>query len=275
MKLAMSKNRPDFSPPTSSPGGTRPTPPGGPAAAEQPKPRPRAKSRAPSAWPWGWVRRLAVSALVLLHLTAVVAAPWFLLLREIRMPATPPGMPVRDAQGREVSPDQFEAAQIPVQAPTLPLALYRFFFHYANLVYINNGYDFFSPDPVPNQLIRYTLYNSAGEEIGADVFPDVKSQWPRLFYHRHMMLASQIGEFDRERGEAGLRLIARRLLATNPGAARVRVDLGVHELLTPQQVREGTLINASETYQPLRSIDEYAPPAEQPPSAAGAQGGTR
>jgi hypothetical protein len=267
----MSKNRPDFAPqPTQA---NRPAPgAAAPAAPEQTKPKPKAKPKSPSPWPWGLMRRLAVSALVLLHLTAVISAPWFLLVRDLRIPATPPGMPVRDAQGRVLSPEQFEAAQIPVQAPTLPYALYRFFIHYANLIYINNGYDFFSPDPVPNQLIRYTLYNSAGENIGTDTFPDLKSQWPRLFYHRHMMLASQLGEFDRETGEEGLRLIGRRLLATHPGAYRVRVDLAVHELLTPQQVLDGKPLNASETYQPLRSIDEYAPPAEQQPPRAAAAG---
>jgi hypothetical protein len=265
----MSKNRPDFSPPSS--GGNRPGTSGAPAAAEPAKPK-KAKSKTPTPWPWGLARRLAVSLLALLHLTAVVVAPWFLLLRDIRVPASPPGMPVRDAQGRIVSPEQFEAAQIPVQPPTLPLALYRFFFHYANLIYINNGYDFFSPDPVPNHLIRYTLYNSAGEDIGTDTFPDLNNQWPRLFYHRRMMLASQIGEFDRETGEEGLRLIARRLLKVNPGVYRVRVDLGVHELLTPAQVRGGKPLDASDTYQPLRSVEEYAPPAEQeqtPRAAAG------
>lgn len=269
----MSKNRPDLAPTSTQASRTAP---GGaaPVATEQAKAK--AKLKSPSPWPWGLMRRLAVSVLVLLHLTAVVSAPWFLLVRDIRVPATPPGMPVRDAQGRVLSPEQFEAAGVPVQAPTLPYALYRFFFHYANLIYINNGYDFFSPDPVPNQLIRYTLYNSAGEEIGTDTFPDLKSQWPRLFYHRHMMLASQLGEFDRETGEDGLRLIARRLLATHPGAHRVRVDLAVHELLTPQQVVEGKPLNASDTYQPLRSVEEYAPPAEQeqPPRAAAAGWGS-
>lgn len=251
----MNKNRPEFSPPTSSPGGARPAPAGANPSAEAVKPKPKAKSKAPSEWPWGLARRLGVSTLVLLHLTAVVAAPWCIQLRDIRIPALPPGMPVRDAQGRVVPLDQLDPLRYPPQRPTLPLALYEFFFHYANLIYINNGYDFFSPDPDASRLIRYWVYDSAGQEIATDRFPDLKSQWPRLFYHRHMMLAAQLREF----GEDGLRLLARRLLRTVPNAARVHVELFAHELLTPEQVKAGTPLDDAGTYQTLGAIDEYAP----------------
>lgn len=249
----MSKNRPDFA---SSTSGNRPAASGAtPVAAEPSKSKAKAKRGAESPWPWGRFRRLAVSALVLLHLTAVVAAPWCIQLRDIRIPALPPGMPVRDAHGRIVPLEELDPERYPPQPPTLPLALYEFFFHYANLVYINNGYNFFSPDPDASRLIRFWVYNSAGDEIATDTFPDLKSQWPRLFYHRHMMLAAQVREF----GEDGLRLVARRLLRTIPGAARVHVELGMHELLTPEQVKANKPLNASDTYQTIAAIDEYAP----------------
>lgn len=240
-------------------------PPGSPVAAQtdhktdpkaEAKLKPKPKPKPYSPWPWRPTVRVILSLLIALHLTAVFSAPWYIQLRPIMTPQLEPGSVVRDANGRPIPFEELRPDEYPPQRPRVPLALFEFFFHYANLLYINNGYDFFSPNPVPSQLIRYWVYDSGGQEISTGMFPDRKEQWPRLFYHRHMMLAAQVAEF----GEEGLRSYARHILRTHPAASRVHLELGIHHLLTPQQVIDGKLLDASDTYETIEKVDESAAP---------------
>ncbi|MEM9660423.1 MAG: hypothetical protein AAF961_18830, partial [Planctomycetota bacterium] len=143
---------------------------------------------------------------------------------------------------------------------------------YVNLLYINHGYEFFAPDPAPSQLARFVLFDADGDEMATIVLPDIEKQRPRLFYHRHMMLAAQaedprLGEFEAHR------LYAQHLLRTHEGAARVRVERGLHLLLSPQQVSpkpsaggptEAMDLVDSSTYHTIDQFEVYADELQAP-----------
>ena len=62
---------------------------------------------------------------------------------------------------------------------------------YSNALYLNHGYFFFAPSPGPSHLIEYDVPADDGSKETFRI-PDRQSQWPRLFYHRHLMLAEWI-----------------------------------------------------------------------------------
>lgn len=106
---------------------------------------------------------------------------------------------------------------------------------YAEPLYIAGGYQFFSPDPPRRaRLITFSVTDDQGEEIAKGQFPNraderYDRQWPRLWYHRHMMLADQMGDVPIVRNADGtvspeannrlwLRSYARHLLRKHGGA---------------------------------------------------------
>ncbi len=61
---------------------------------------------------------------------------------------------------------------------------------YAAMLYLDNGYRFFAPDPGPTHTLRIEL----GErELKRSIrLPDQETTWPRLLYHRWFMLGETI-----------------------------------------------------------------------------------
>ena len=191
---------------------------------------------------WRWL----ASLLIVLHVTAVFCAPWDLSTDR----ALPPGyMPPTDNFGRPVPP----ALDADVwQEPVVPRSLRgQIFRHYLNLLYLNHGYEFFAPDPNGSHLIRYSILDSGGREIASGQFPHLDNQWPRLYYHRHMMLAAQTGDMGEESG----RHYAQHLLKTYGGHS-IRLEWVIHKLLSPREVLNGTTLDDPSTYQVLATIQE-------------------
>ncbi|MDH3716829.1 MAG: hypothetical protein OES79_01790 [Planctomycetota bacterium] len=105
---------------------------------------------------WRHVRPL-VSALLLVHLTVVIATPLAL-----------------------VAPQSSLAVRITEWAAP-----------YLQAGNVSHGYAFFAPDPGPSHLLRYEIVLADGRtETGQ--LPDVNQHWPRLLYHRHFMLSEQL-----------------------------------------------------------------------------------
>jgi hypothetical protein len=75
---------------------------------------------------------------------------------------------------------------------------------YSTAMYLNHGYAFFAPDPGPNHLIDYSVEFADGRPAVTGRFPDLKTERPRLLYHRHFMLSEALNtrfappEFDPE-----------------------------------------------------------------------------
>ena len=220
------------------------TPPRPEPAPPQPAKKSAPRPTGEVAWHPFW--RWSVSLLIVLHLLAVFSAPWDLAT----LPALPPGyVAPADNLGRELPPPP--ANSNVWQQPVVPRALRYFFRHYLNLMYLNHGYEFFAPDPAGSNLIRYQVRDSGGKEIANAQFPDHKLHWPRLLYHRYLMLAAQTGDMGEESG----RNFAQHLLRVNSGQT-IRLEWILHKLLAPQQVRDKTPLDAPNTYQVLATIQE-------------------
>ncbi|MFO0790508.1 MAG: hypothetical protein U0805_13720 [Pirellulales bacterium] len=105
---------------------------------------------------------------------------------------------------------------------------------YLNALYLNQGHSFFAPEVGPGHVIHYELFDKNNQPAGSGFLPDKKEHWPRLLYHRHMMLADQIEMMSPEEGKADqhrkayLEAFGRQLLRMNRGAQVVRVRLYAH-----------------------------------------------
>ena len=139
---------------------------------------------------------------------------------------------------------------------------------YTDQLYLNHGYHFFGPDPPINHLVRYTVWDSGGAVIAEGEFPNKQQQWPRLFYHRHMMLADQAGlapvvydgeiqpvtEENQEYAvRRSLEAYARHLLRKHSGS-EARLDYVRHAILFPEQVEEGVDPSADWMFTPVMSV---------------------
>jgi hypothetical protein len=190
---------------------------------------------------------------VVFHLTAVFSAPWFLDLRGREFYALPP----RDAQGRTIPPDRVRPSDLKFELPVLADKLAQITTHYNNLLYLNNGYEFFTPDPVFSHIIEFTVFDAANQPIAEGRFPDRHYQWPRLLYHRHMMLAEQSSDpelaGDSRREGAPLK-IADWLLAEHKGE-RVTLRYVRHHLLQQEDVLGGKSLTDRSTYEVVGELE--------------------
>ncbi len=66
--------------------------------------------------------------------------------------------------------------------------LHGWFRPYIEIADLNYGYKFFAPEPGPGNSFKAVLKFEDGH-TEEKMFPDLDEQWPRLFYHRHMMLS--------------------------------------------------------------------------------------
>lgn len=122
-----------------------------------------ADDRNAEALPWSAPVRRVVSVVLAFHVAAVFIAPW----------SNPP------------------------PASQLSMTVAGAIRPYLDALNINNGYRFFAPDPGPSHIVRYRLYLRDGS-IEQGQFPNLEEQWPRLLYHRHLMLAERVNGFLRD-----------------------------------------------------------------------------
>jgi hypothetical protein len=118
---------------------------------------PKYNTAAPRTLALHW--KVLITAALLAHLTAVIAAP----------------MAVEPASGLQRS---------------LASAVQPYLF----MAYLDHGYRFFAPQPSPGHLVRYQLLMPDGT-TSTGIFPDLKTEWPRLFYHRFFMLSEKLNRF--------------------------------------------------------------------------------
>jgi hypothetical protein len=160
--------------------------------------------------------RVAVSGLLLWHLAAVFLAP---------MSVPPSSQLVRN------------------------LAQNSIMQRYLDALYLNHGYYFFAPDPGDGHLVYYDITNAQGTVIKQGKFPDWDLHWPRLWYHRHFMLADQAGTgYPDEQGQRRyLEAYARQLLRQFGGES-ARVRWVAHQPLDPFRATEPLRLDAPDSY---------------------------
>jgi hypothetical protein len=116
---------------------------------------------------------------------------------------------------------------------------------YLDALYLNQGHSFFAPDVGPGHVIHYELFDRNNRVTEEGTLPNKKEHRPRLFYHRHMMLADQsdIPAEDSPRGinwqRKYLEGYARHLLRVNKDAQSARVQNYAHWPLPSDYVKEG------------------------------------
>lgn len=166
--------------------------------------------------PLGW--RVVISGLLLVHLAAVLAGPW---------------------------------AFAPLHS-TLADSCYSGLKPYIEGLGLGNGYRFFAPEPGPSHLVRYEFVRADGEK-GSGVFPDLKTEWPRLRYHRHFMLSEFLNSLDAPGAPAALveayaESYARHL-AHEHQAREVSLYMRRHRLPTMAEVRGGMKLTDASLYE--------------------------
>lgn len=113
---------------------------------------------------------------------------------------------------------------------------------YLDVAYLNHGYGFFSPNPSSSFIIRYSLERSDGKLIEGSL-PDLNQHWPRLLYHRHFMLTSQVEMFS-NLPEAYLKHLQK-----THDAKYVRLEYVEHRLPTSEEVLAGRKLDDPSSYQ--------------------------
>jgi hypothetical protein len=60
---------------------------------------------------------------------------------------------------------------------------------YIGVMFLDHGYFFFAPTPGPSHLVDYKVEFADGREPVEGRFPNLKTERPRLLYHRYFMMA--------------------------------------------------------------------------------------
>lgn len=235
------------------------------SAEDQPEPPAKkkpVKKKAPGELPWHPVWRWLVSLLVVMHLVAVFSAPWDLAIT-MDGGALPPDYAAQMPQ-QPVPPPNSPVWQMPVVSQ----GLHQFFHHYLNLLYLNHGYEFFAPDPAGTHVIDYQVTAADGQVVEGRL-PSHQQQWPRLLYHRHMMLAEQT--LMPAMGPQSGQHYANHLATVHGGNSRLA--LKSHFLLSPQQIADEMPQDAQSTFRLISEVfgTPRKPPVEQPAPTEGAQ----
>ena len=174
----------------------------------------------------------------------------------------------------------------PPPSSQLARAVARFFEPYQLATFSRHGYRFFAPNPGPSYIVRYEIDKSDGNII-AGRFPDAEAIWPRLLYHRFLILAevtsnvessirtpappenltdeeqTALVELDRELesaralAESLRRSLARQLLSQH-GGERIRLFVDRHLIAPPESILQGDKLNDSKYYEELDMIAEYS-----------------
>ncbi len=181
--------------------------------------------------------RVLISIALLAHLTAIIAAPM----------AMPPSSELQQTVAATFRP-------------------------YLDLAYLDHGYRFFAPEPGPSSIVRYTLEMPDGTKKPGQQFPDKKSEWPRLFYHRHFMLSEKFAGHlpppslppsasaeARKRWQQAwnafngiAKSFAEHLLEVN-GAKRITLELVRHELPDVEALERNRPLDDPKSYRVLWS----------------------
>ena len=131
---------------------------------------------------------------------------------------------------------------------------------YLNALYLNQGHSFFAPTVGPCHIVRYELFDQNNQRIGEGLLPDKDKLWPRLYYHRFLMLADQLEMMGGAEGEAykrkSLEAFARQLLRQNRKAQTVRVQLYAHYPLPLDYLALGTAEGYKRLNQEISSSSE-------------------
>lgn len=141
-------------------------------------------------------------------------------------------------------------------SPSSPLVqtVWMAFQPYLQLLYLNNGYHFFAPEPSESTLLVYQAQREDGTVIEGRI-PN-REIVPRLLYHRHFMLTEQMNSGPPELEKPWYRSYAEHI-GHKYGARKVTLTRQLHYLPTMDMVRRGISLHNPESFvnQPLGEFE--------------------
>lgn len=147
---------------------------------------------------------------------------------------------------------------------------------YLEATYLNHGYRFFAPNPEASHLIRFEVMQQDGNVIEGR-FPDPLQNWPRLYYHRHLMISETLfmltntPPLEESPPEQHPQILNQRALARTLVSSlrdnllheydgqEVKLWLVEHQLPSPLDVINGQTLDDPALYVE-QSLDEYVGP---------------
>jgi hypothetical protein len=127
-------------------------------------------------------------------------------------------------------------------ASPLVYDIYWFTGPYAQAMYVNHGYRFFSPDPGESTLVEFESLLKDGSRR-SETIPNrgEGGQWPRVFYHRHFMLTEflTVASGQPELFDQVVEAYAAHYLVDNPDVVEVSLVRVIHTLPSPDFIRAG------------------------------------
>jgi hypothetical protein len=130
----------------------------------------------------------------------------------------------------------------------LILAGWRLFRPYLQFFYLNHGYNFFAPQPVPSTLLYFEVVRNDGSVVRGRI-PEAGIQ-PRLLYHRYLLLTEHIGVAPADLQPKWYKSYARHL-CRKYGAKRVSLTRLTHFPPTMEMVRNGTRLDEPRSYEEM------------------------
>ncbi len=131
---------------------------------------------------------------------------------------------------------------------------------YPQLLYMDHGYHFFSPDPGDSTLVRFVANSDTVDRAVRGRYPH-KRIWPRLLYHRYFMLTESVprfAELEPKLYELLSRCYAKRI-AENHLCSSVELYRVTHHMTDANVFRAGRGLNDPETFDETR-IGDFAWP---------------
>lgn len=116
---------------------------------------------------------------------------------------------------------------------------------YLQVLYLNHGWHFFSPEPGRSTLLNYTLEFADGSSQTGRL-PNRAIQ-PRLLYHRYFMMTEFLGNSPPEDQPLWHRAYARALCGKH-GAERVTLSRVYHELPLAERILAGGTMDDPEFF---------------------------
>ena len=130
----------------------------------------------------------------------------------------------------------------------LEQSLWDFTAPYVQLLYQNNGFHYFAPNPEGAHTVHYVVtYKDGKTERG--LFPH-RGIWPRLLYHRHLMLSENLAAMEGERRERMARDFAYQVCKSH-GAERVTLSLVRHDIAMRERIIAGGSLFDEDLYQEI------------------------
>ena len=114
---------------------------------------------------------------------------------------------------------------------------WQLFSYYLQSLYLNHAYRFYSPEPGPTMLMRYTLTMPDGSIVTKDAFPQRSDYGPRLRYQRHLALTNALSG-EKQPAQRLAESFARHLFETT-GAETIDLSRVAHFPRSMSDARRG------------------------------------